>query len=278
MATAYEIKDRIKRELGFTVNVGIGSNKLLAKMASDFEKPDKVHTLYDYEIEEKMWHLPIRELFSVGESTAQKLERACIKTIGELAHIDISILRSLLGVKMSEHLHNFANGIDDSPVLENRERAKGYSNSVTLEDDVKTVNDAHQILLSLVDSTASRMRADGVKAYCVSVTTRDIDFYDKSHQKKIGTPTDITSEIFDISSHLLDELWDMKKPLRLLGVALTDVTEDDGVQLSIFDGAKKDKERAIDKAVDKIRHKYGNSTIVRGGAYKTDIKIGKKNK
>ena len=278
LATAYEIKDRIKRELGFTVNVGIGSNKLLAKMASDFEKPDKVHTLYDYEIEEKMWHLPIRELFSVGESTAQKLERACIKTIGELAHIDISILRSLLGVKMSEHLHNFANGIDDSPVLENRERAKGYSNSVTLEDDVKTVNDAHQILLSLVDSTASRMRADGVKAYCVSVTTRDIDFYDKSHQKKIGTPTDITSEIFDISSHLLDELWDMKKPLRLLGVALTDVTEDDGVQLSIFDGAKKDKERAIDKAVDKIRHKYGNSTIVRGGAYKTDIKIGKKNK
>ena len=152
LSTAYEIKERIKQELGFTVNVGIGSNKLLAKMASDFEKPDKVHTLFDNEIEEKMWHLPVRELFSVGESTAQKLERSCIKTIGDLAHMDISILRALLGVKMSEHLHNFANGIDDSPVLESRERAKGYSNSVTLEDDVKTLNDARQILLSLADT------------------------------------------------------------------------------------------------------------------------------
>ena len=276
LSTAYEIKERIKQELGFTVNVGIGSNKLLAKMASDFEKPDKVHTLFDNEIEEKMWHLPVRELFSVGESTAQKLERSCIKTIGDLAHMDISILRALLGVKMSEHLHNFANGIDDSPVLESRERAKGYSNSVTLEDDVKTLKDAHQILLSLADSTASRMRADKVKAYCVSVTIRDIDFNDRSHQKKIATPTDITSEIFDICVLLLDELWDMKKPLRLLGVALTDVTEEDGVQLSIFDGARKDKERAIDKAVDNIRNRFGNSTIVRGGVYKKNIKVGKK--
>ena len=278
LATAYEIKDRIKNELGFTVNIGVGSNKLLAKMASDFEKPDKVHTLFDYEFQEKVWHLPVRSLFSVGESTTQKLEKSCIKTIGELARLDVSFLKSLFGVKMGEHLHNFANGIDDSPVLESRERAKGYGNSVTLEDDVKTIAEANKILLALADSTAARMRADGVKARCISVTIRDIDFNDKSHQRKLSSATDITTEIFDICKSLIKELWDTKKPLRLLGVSLSDVTDEDDVQLSLFDCDKRDKERAIDRTVDSIRSKFGKSTIVRGSVYKNDINVGKKNK
>ena len=278
LATAYEIKDRIKNELGFTVNIGVGSNKLLAKMASDFEKPDKVHTLFDYEFQEKVWHLPVRSLFSVGESTTQKLEKSCIKTIGELARLDVSFLKSLLGVKMGEHLHNFANGIDDSPVLESRERAKGYGNSVTLEDDVKTIAEANKILLALADSTAARMRADGVKARCISVTIRDIDFNDKSHQRKLSSATDITTEIFDICESLIKELWDTKKPLRLLGVSLSDVTDEDDVQLSLFDCDKRDKERAIDRTVDSIRSKFGKSTIVRGGVYKNGVNVGKKNK
>lgn len=278
LATANEIRQRIKNELGFTVNVGVGSNKLLAKMASDFEKPDKVHTLFDYEVPQKMWNLPVRELFSVGESTAQKLERACINTIGELAKLDVSVLKSLVGVKMSEHLHAYANGIDDSPVLENRERAKGYGNSITLEYDVKNMTDAYKILLALADSTASRMRADNVKARCISVSIRDIDFNDRSHQKKLGSSTDITIEIFEICRDLLKELWDMKKPLRLLGVTLSDVTDEDDVQLSMFDTDKKEKEKAIDRTVDSIRNKFGKDTIVRGGVYKNNIRVGKKNK
>lgn len=278
LAVAREIKDRIKTELGFTVNVGVGSNKLLAKMASDFEKPDKVHTLFDYEIEEKMWHLPVRELFSVGESTAQKLERSYIKTIGELARMDIAVVKSILGVKAGEHLHNYANGIDDSPVLENRERAKGYGNSITLEYDVKSFSDAYKILLALSDSTAARMRADGMKARCVSVSIRDIDFNDKSHQKRLSASSDITTEIFSVCQSLINELWDTKKPLRLLGVTLSDVTDEDDIQLSIFDSDKKDKERAIDKTVDSIRNKFGKDTIVRGGIYKKNIKVGKDTK
>lgn len=278
LATANEIRQRIKNELGFTVNIGVGSNKLLAKMASDFEKPDKVHTLFDYEVPQKMWNLPVRELFSVGESTAQKLERACINTIGELAKLDVSVLKSLVGVKMSEHLHAYANGIDDSPVLENRERAKGYGNSITLEYDVKNMTDAYKILLALADSTASRMRADNVKARCISVSIRDIDFNDRSHQKKLGSSTDITIEIFEICRDLLKELWDMKKPLRLLGVTLSDVTDEDDVQLSMFDTDKKEKEKAIDRTVDSIRNKFGKDTIVRGGVYKNNIRVGKKNK
>ena len=278
LVTANEIKNRIKNELGFTVNIGVGSNKLLAKMASDFEKPDKVHTLFDYEFQDKVWHLPVGLLFSVGESTAQKLERSCIKTVGELARIDVSVLKSLLGVKMGEHLHNFANGIDDSPVLENREKAKGYSNSVTLEYDVKSIAEANKILLALADSTAARMRADSVKARCISVTIRDIDFNDKSHQRKLNSATDITTEIFDICKILIKELWDTKKPLRLLGVSLTDVTDENDIQLSMFDSDKKDKERAIDRTVDSIRNRFGKDTIVRGGIYKNNIEIGKKNK
>ena len=278
LATANEIKDRIKRELGFTVNIGVGSNKLLAKMASDFEKPDKVHTLFDYEVPEKMWHLPVRELFSVGESTAQKLEHSCIKTLYDLAHLDVNVLKSLFGVKLGEHLHRYSNGIDDSPVLESREKAKGYSNSITLEEDVKSLSDSYKILLALVDTTAARMRADGVRAMCVSVTVRDIDFNDRSHQRKLTTATDITSEIFDICKNLINELWDMKKPLRLLGVSLTDLTEDDDLQLSLFDSGKKEKERAIDKTVDNIRNRFGKNTIVRGGVYKKNIRVGKKDK
>lgn len=278
VATAYEIKDRIKSELGFTVNVGIGSNKLLAKMASDFEKPDKVHTLLASEVPEKLWRLPVRELFTVGASTADKLERACIATIGDLARLDIHILHGLVGNKMGDQLHRFANGIDDSPVLEHPEKAKGYSNSTTLENDVTGVEEAYKILLALADSTASRMRADGARAYCIGVTIRGNDFRDRSHQRKLDEATDITTEIFSVCRSLFSELWDRKTPLRLLGVSLTNVTYEDEEQMSLFDNEKRDKARAIDKTVDSIRNKFGSNTIMRGVTYKSSVDVGKKHK
>ena len=278
IATAYEIKDKIKKELGFTVNIGVGSNKLLAKMASDFEKPDKVHTLFDFEVEEKLWPLPVRELFSVGVSTAEKLERAYITTIGDLAKLDVSVLRSLVGDKFSEHLHNFANGIDDSGVLEQPEKAKGYSNSTTLDRDVINVEEAQKILLALADSTAMRMRADGARTYCVSVTLRSNDFKDRSHQRRLNEATDITAEIFTICKSLFSELWDGKTPLRLLGVSLTGITYEDDVQMSLFVDEKRDKARVIDKTVDGIRSKFGADTIVRGATYLSPTRVGKKHK
>ncbi len=276
--TAYEIKDRIKNELGFTVNVGVGSNKLLAKMASDFEKPDKVHTLYDYEIEEKLWPLSVRSLFTIGRSTADKLERACIYKIGELARLDINVLQSLVGIKFGEQIHQFANGIDNSPVNEFSEKAKGYSNSTTLETDVTTTEEAYKILLALSDITTTRMRADGAKAYCVSVTIRGNDFKDRSHQRKLNEPTDITNEIFDICRALFSELWDGKTLIRLLGVALTNITYESNTQISLFDTENKDKARALDKTVDSIRSKFGADMIVRGGAYGSSSGIAKKHK
>lgn len=117
LAIAHTIKDKIRDTLGFTVNVGIGENKILAKMASDFEKPDKVHTLYLHEIPQKLWPLPVRELFTVGASTSEKLEKARIRTIGDLAHTPLERVQMIVGMKLGKQLHDYANGIDDSPVL-----------------------------------------------------------------------------------------------------------------------------------------------------------------
>ena len=278
VATAHEIKDRIKRELGFTVNVGVGSNKLLAKMASDFEKPDKVHTLFADEIEQKLWGLPVRELFGIGASTADKLEKACIWKIGDLARLDIGILHSLVGTKMGDYLHAAANGIDNSPVLDHPEKAKGYSNSTTLENDVTSIEEASKILLALADATASRMRADGARAHCISVTIRGNDFRDRSHQRKLDEATDITTDIFDVCRSLFSELWDRKTPLRLLGVALTNISYGEDVQISLFGDDRKEKARTLDKTVDSIRTKYGSSTIMRGVTYKSSLDVGKKHK
>lgn len=276
VATAYEIKNKIRDQLGFTVNIGVGSNKLLAKTAGDFEKPDRVHTLFDHEVEQKLWPLPVRELLSVGHATAERLERANIKTVGALAHADPRWLRDYMGEKMGEHLYRYANGVDDSPVLAEPEQAKGYSNSITLEEDVVNETQAHKILLELADSVASRMRADGARAYCVAVTVRGNDFRDRSHQKRLETATDITDEIYTVSKRLFAELWDRRTPLRLMGLALTNISREGEEQITMFPDEKKERARRIDRAVDSIRGKFGPDTIIRGTTVGSDGRIGRK--
>lgn len=271
LATAYEIKDRIKSELGFTVNVGVGSNKLLAKMASDFEKPDKVHTLFDYEVEHKMWVLPIRDLLFLGKATAEKLNNIGIKTIGELAHTDIATLKSLVGNKASEQLHNHANGIDNEPVDDSPREVKSYGHSITVEENVTDKDTAYKLLLSLTDAAASRMRSDNVKAHCVSVNIRDNNFNNKSHQKQFDRATDITFDIYDSVKELFDEVWNGKTPLRLLGVTLSDISKGEDEQLSFFsdDNSQSDKRHKIDTAMDAIRDRFGDSTILLGSTMNT---------
>ena len=171
VALAFEIKDRIRDELGFTVNVGVATNKLLAKMASDLEKPDKVHTLFPEEIPEKMWPLPVRDLLFLGEASEQKLLRAGIRTIGEMAHCTETEIQRILGDKNGHQLYLYANGIDDSPVRGEREEAKGYSAENTVEEDIVTYEQAFSLLLAQCDVVAARMRRDGKKCSCVTVHT-----------------------------------------------------------------------------------------------------------
>ena len=275
---AKTIKNEIRDTLGFTVNVGIGSNKLLAKMASDFEKPDKIHTLYEEEIPSKMWPLPVDALFSLGRSAAERLHGMHIRTIGELAAIDVADLRTVFGVKMGEHLHRFSNGIDTSPVLVESEEAKGYGNSTTLATDLTTAEEAYPILLSLADSCASRMRNDGQRATCVSVTIRDTAFRDRSHQQHLAHATDITSEIYEVACRLFDDLWDRKMPLRLLGVSLSQLTREDAAQLSMFPDPKREREQELDRLIDGLRHRFGSDTIVRGSIMEQSRSVGKKHK
>ncbi len=264
---AYKLKDTIKSTLGFTVNVGISTNKVLAKMASDFEKPDKVHTLFPEEIEQKMWHLPVRELFLVGASTAAKLESANILTIGDLANYDAYALKTLLGTKFAYQLHDYANGIDTSSVLSEPEEAKGYSISTTLEKDITSIDEANKVLLYLCDNVTARIRADKVQTMCISVSIRTNKFKNSSHQKKLLEPTDITSEIYDIAKALFVQLWDKRTPLRLLGVSLTHITKEQFSQISFLDDNKKEKHRKLDKAIDSIRNKYGSDKITRAAIY-----------
>jgi len=275
---AYTIKDEIRDTLGFTVNIGIGSNKLLAKMASDFEKPDKVHTLFLKEVPQKLWPLPVRDLFSVGGATAEKLEKLNVRTIGDLAKISSEALQTVLGNKMGEHLYRYANGIDDTPVCGEAREAKGYSISTTLEEDVTDLEQANHILLALADSVSSRMRADETKTTCVAVTIRSHDFRDRSHQIKLDHATDITGEIFTCAKRAFSVLWDQRTPLRLIGVSLAGITRGEAEQISMFEDEKKEKARKVDRVVDFIRSQYGMETIVRGTVYHSSLKVGKKYK
>lgn len=275
---ADELRAVIRTELGFTVNVGISSNKLLAKTAGDFEKPDKTHTLFPDEVPAKLWPLPADALLYVGKATAEKLTNARLFTVGDVAHAPLAYLQRIVGVKGGLMLHDSSRGIDNSPVTEEREAAKGYSVSVTLEEDITDRAASRRVLLALVDSVSARMRKDGAYCRSVSVTVRDTAFRNTSHQRKLSNPTDVTAELAQTADTLLLELWDGQTPLRLLGVALNDVSQAPLEQLSLFPDEKKEKARALDKAMDAIRTKYGADTIFRGNTIDTQAKVDRKHK
>ncbi len=275
--TAHDIKNEIRDTLGFTVNVGIGANKLLAKMASDFEKPDKVHTLLNQEeVETKMWPLPIGDLFGVGKASTKRLIDAGIKTIGELARADLSFVKMLIGDKAGEHMYSLANGVDDSPVTAEEREAKSYSVVTTVEEDVVSYEMANQILLTLADSVSARMRKEGAKAYCVSVKIRSNEFKNQSHQTNFSEATDVTEEIYETSKKLFADMWDGKTPLRLIGIALSNISKDEEEQLSLFVDEEKEKQKKVDATMDSIRTKYGMDKIMRGSVMKKPLNVGKK--
>ena len=280
LVPANEIRTRIRDELGFTVNIGVARNKLCAKTASDFEKPDRVHTLFPEEIPEKMWPLPVGDLLFVGRATAEKLKAAQIFTIGDLAHAELPVLKRLLGEKMSRQAYAYANGIDDSPVRDVPEEAKGYSNSITTEENVTTVETANTILLSLCDSVTEHMRGDGARASGVSVTIRYADFKNRSHQRRLPHPTDAAGTVYETARSLLNELWKDRKPLRLLGVALFGVTRDPVMrQLSLFDAQERQEEERTDRlnrTVSEIRSRFGFDAIRRGSLIGSDFGVGRK--
>lgn len=260
---AWQLKERIREELGFTVNVGISTNKLLAKMASDFRKPDQVHTLWPSEIEQKMWPLPVEELFYVGYATAPKLHRLGIHTIGALAQFDPDMLYH----RMKSHgllVRQFACGIDDSPVIPQLMEAppKGYGNSCTTIHDVTDRQEAYWHLLSLAETVSQRIRADEVRVSCVDISIRDSELRFYGHQKQLRSPTDLTLEIYDAACRCFDELW-TGYPIRHLGIHTSKVSHAVGRQVDLFNRYDYGKLRQAEHAVDEIRTRYGNDAIKR---------------
>ena len=262
---AEKMRQRINEELGFTVNIGISSNKLLAKMAGDFEKPNKVHTLFPEEVESKFWPLPVRDLFLVGAATERKLKLLGIYTIGDLAKADVNILKKRMG-KHGETIWHFANGRNAEAVVPVPAENKGYGNSTTTPKDVVTKAHAHQVLLSLCETVAMRMRKDEQCGRCVTVHLRTNAFQHFSHQRSLHGATNITTEIFEAACAVFDEAWDGVTPLRQLGVQVTRLSKEPYQQYDLFSGmSPKQYERKLrlDETVDALRDKFGEEIICR---------------
>ena len=259
---AHEIKDRIREELGFTVNIGIGTNKLLAKMASDFEKPDKVHTLFPAEIPTKMWPLPVSDLFFVGRATAKKLFNLGIHTIGELAHADPHLLKVHLK-KHGEVIWAFANGMDVSVVQSEAPANKGYGNSTTIAFDVTDASTAKLVLLALAETVGTRLRAVKVRAEVIAVGIKSHDLRYASHQMTLQNATNITIEIHRCACQLFDQLWD-GTAIRHLGIHTSRVKDGFNMrQLDMFDTTDYEKLEKMDATVDRIRGRYGIDSVKR---------------
>ena len=262
---AEQMRERIWNELGFTVNVGISTNKLLAKMAGDFEKPNKVHTLFPEEVAGKMWPLPVRDLFLVGAATERKLKGFGIYTIGDLAAANVSILKKRLG-KHGETIWHFANGRNADMVTPELAENKGYSNATTTSQDVTGREVAHKVLLSLCETVAMRMRKDGKSGSCVTVHLRTSDFRNFSHQHQFRDATNITSELFRVACQVFDEAWDGVTPLRQLGVQVTRLAKQPYQQFDLFSGmspVQYERKLRLDEAVDALRDKFGEDIIRR---------------
>ena len=267
--TADLIRKRILEELKFTVNIGISTNKLLAKMASDFEKPNKTHTLYLEEIPDKMWTLPLRDLFFVGGAAADKMRRIGLHTIKDVATCDVQILRSHLGNKYGDLIHRYANGVDDEPVASREPANKGYGNRITLPRDVSDYDTACQVLLALSETVGTRMREEKVRCNCICVELKNWQFTSQSHQLTLDTPTDSTGVLFENACRLLKECWDLT-PVRLIGLRTSRISEDSFEQISLFDTQKSRKMKELERAVDQIRKKYGTDSMKRASFLKTD--------
>ena len=260
-ALAYEMKDYIKNNFGFTVNIGIGNNKLCAKMASDFLKPDRVHTLYKEEVETKMWPLDVGDLFMVGKSSSKKLHELGINTIRDLAHADVKRLEKYFkknALVMVQH----ANGIDLSEVGMGKYQSKNkcISISKTLSTDTVDIEFIKKVLLQEAEEVGRSLRRQKSYAKTIAITIRNKDFFDYSHQKKLKNQINSSKQIYIEAVDLFLKTW-KKDYVRNIGIRLSDLTESNEYQISLFEQSEKIETKQVDEAIDAIKDKYGFDSI-----------------
>lgn len=289
-----EMAEKLKREiyenLGFTVNIGVSTVKILAKMASDFEKPYKIHTLFPEEVKEKMWKLPIEKLHGCGYRTSEKLRNIGVKTIGDAAILDKHLLISLLGEKSGEYIYESSNGRGSDLVSGEIEAAKSYSNETTLPSDIRvsTYNkEMPAVIKWLSESVSKRLKKDEAEGYTISISAKTSSFKRRSKQTTLVEATNKANIIEQTSLKLMKELcfgerglFETDEGIRLVGVGVSNLAENECKQLDIFsymkektvnneiklkEERKKEKEDKLNTMLRKINEKYGEGKIKKGG-------------
>lgn len=260
---ADRLREQVKNQLGFTVNVGIGPNKVLAKMAGEFSKPDRTHHLYTEEIEQRLWPLPIRDLFMLGAASERTLRSRGIFTIGDLACVSPEFAYRLLK-SHGTTLWGYANGIDPSPVTPNKEtEPKSFSNSVSTPFDLTDREDILAVLSQLCDSVCVRMRCEGYVCRLVSVGLRDSDFQTASRQSKLTRPSSLTAELYEAAKLLISQLWN-GRPIRQISIGLGELLPAAEAPLSLFDNEQRLRLTLLDQTFDTIRKRFGSDAIRHG--------------
>lgn len=259
IALAYQIKEEVKKRFGFTVNIGIGNNNLCAKMASDFEKPDKIHTLFSYEIKDKMWPLPVRDLLYVGKNSVKKLNDLGIHTIGDLALSDINLLKPYFK-NMSQDLIDRANGKDLSNLRDKNSSNKSISVSRTLPCDVMDKKVLYKVLLEEADEVGRSLRKQGYFTKTIAVTFRNNCFFDYSHQVTLSQAINSTMDIYNEAIRVFEVAW-RHDFIRNIGIRLDKLSESSSIQLDLFSGERKVKTNDVQSVLDQINDKFGESCV-----------------
>lgn len=277
---ADQIRNAIRNELGLTVSIGVSYNKIFAKMGSDYNKPDGTTVITRDNYKELLWSMDVREMFFVGKATADKLNRAGIYTIGELAQSNRNFLTTLLG-KHGGMLYDYTNGLEDSPVrlFSEKEKIKSVGNGTTFRRNLTSLDDIKTAVTALSDTVSSRLRKYQMKCYGVKVDIKDPDFKVISRQKQLEIPTNLEEDIFKTSMEIITSSWNSKKPIRLLTItAINLCDEDESVQLSLFGNNLETKEKSekVERAMDDIRAKFGDKSITFGRILKNDIGLSDK--
>ncbi len=259
------IRETVKAELGLTLSAGVSFNKIMAKMGSEYKKPDATTVITKDNFKDLLWPLPANELFGVGKATAEKLNKLGIKTIGDIANSDKQYLISIFG-KHGGIMWEHANGIDDSTVslYTDKEPMKSVGNGVTFKRDLTSDRDIATAIKALSDTVAGRLRKYGYKAYGIKVDIKDPYFKVISRQKQLFAPTWLADEISKNALEIIDNSWKKGAPIRMLTITAINLTDElDQEQLSLFDEDldKKDKTEKVEFTLDEVRKKYGNDMI-----------------
>ncbi len=259
VSLAYHIKEEVYQLYGFTVNIGISTSKICAKMASDMEKPNRVHTLFLYEIANKMWPLPVDDLYMVGKHASAKLHQIGIHTIGDLANADLTTLTKIFN-KQGQTMHDFANGLSDNFFTKNEDKNKSISTSETFSTDIGEKNKLLQILYQQTDNLSKELRKKKLYTNTIAITYKTSDFISFSKQMTIPIATNSTEELSKYMLNLFDQSWNNEK-IRNMGIRFANLIDHKTQQVSLFNTINEEKRDQVQTTLDKINDKYGTSVI-----------------